>query len=285
MQGELFVATIAAVDYRDDLRLGRIRDRDRVAVCIERYVEVRIDAHDLSGRIRVAQLDRDAVRESRLEDHAKGTGRISDVGAKGVRVVAAGVVDQLIGLRGWFRIGSRLQRLGQDGGTARPGAHGIGTGCPLNAGNVTFPARGIAIRRRYEFCDRKAHVGELEPLLDRAIGEDGEVDHRRASDDDGRHAVSLQHRERRRRVGRRVICRVGRRCGDRLAQVAGRRRWSNRPASAVAAASGEPGQYEGHRPQPCDRMLHGRLRHFLGSAFLGAAFFMSLTTTWSRTAR
>ena len=58
-----------------------------------------------------------------------------------------------------------------------------------------------------------------------------------------------------------------------------------RPAAAVAATSGERSQYEGRRPEPCDRTLHRRLHHFLGSAFLGAAFFMSLTTTWSRTAR
>ena len=188
VQRQLLVAGVAGVDHRDDLRLGRVRDRDRVAVRVEGDVVIRIDANHLARRVGVAQLDRDAVRQAGFEHHAHRAGRVGDVGAERVGVVAVRVVDQLVGLPGRFRVGGRLQRLRQHRRAARPGADIVGAGRRLDARDVALPAVGVAVRSRDQLGDREAHVDERQPLLDRAVREHREIDHRRARDRDGRHA-------------------------------------------------------------------------------------------------
>ena len=108
--------------------------------------------------------------------------RVGDVGAEGVGVVAVGVVDELIGLRGRFWIGRCLQSP-RPAPALPPGPEPtlLAPVGRLDPRDVALPARRIAVARRHQLGDGETHVGELQALLDRAVGEHREVDDRRAA--------------------------------------------------------------------------------------------------------
>ena len=252
MQRQLVVAAIARGDIGHHPGLGRIGHRHRLASGVEGDVEVRIDLDGLAARVNVAELDRNPMGAVRLEGHAAGLRRVGQVGAELVRVVAIGVVDELVGKARWLGIGGGLPRAGQH--RAAAGAHTRRGG--LGARYVALPAVDLAIGAGHQLGNRHADVRQRQPLLDRPVGEHREVDDLRATDHDHRrHAVVLKHLERRRCVRRAVV--RGRRRGraDHLTQLTRRGRWRAVAASSTAAAR-HCRQHQGQRPDPANRPLH-----------------------------
>ena len=240
---------------------------DRVSVCIESHVEIRIDAHHLSRRVGVAQLDRDAVREPRLEHHAESAGRIGDIGAEGVRVVAAGVVDELIGLR--QPASDRLSPVTPAASTGVPPGPEPTALAPVvvsmreTRSSATAPdCRLIA---GTSLAIAKLMSVSLSPCLTAPSEKTVKLTTGALVTMTAGTPVGLQHRERRRRVGRRIVGRVGRGRGDRLARLPGGGGGGAVPPPLSLPHPASAGQYEGRRPQPRDRTLHGQLHHFFGA--------------------
>ena len=214
VQGQFLVAAIAGGHICHLAGLGGVRHGDRLAIGTDGEVEVRINLHISARCILVAQLNGDAMRQRGLEDHPIGLGDVLDVGLEGVGVIAVGVVNQLGRQQSGvclLTVGCGLHGSSEHRRTGRPRADPSRR--RLFAINVAHPLVRVAIGTGHQLGNGKAHVGNDQTGLDRAVRKHREIDLGRAVDSDNRYTGCLHHSEGRSGIDRRVVCRqCARRC-------------------------------------------------------------------------